>query len=289
MCNKFDLYACPDGATLGSKQYPAGFSADLVLTIFDKQASASLQIDSSGLKCQASLPNFKLGPLQVQGFQDPTPTVKIGWTSSEHAVHIDGQISLLDSSCGLHIDIEPPSTFVGHLHLMIFGIWDLDVEAGIVGDVKKWQTPCDGETIFLSAAFGADAIQFVQDQVKDQLEKGRNETQQYKQYTPKNVPDVPASATVMAIASTTWQTKQQSILAEFEAFQVTMKSLSARLKVASDKYTTALSKATYNLAAKQREQANAQRWLKYVQENQAIDIKLASSHLEVRHTNFRYI
>ena len=108
-----ELYICPAGTVIGTIVYPQGFSYQASMVVFGKKATIACAVSSSDVTVKGSLDDFSLGPLSVQGVNDPHPTLDIEISPSKQHVDIDGKIVFFDdeAAVSIHVDVLPKPSF----------------------------------------------------------------------------------------------------------------------------------------------------------------------------------
>ena len=108
-----ELYICPSGTTIGTIIYPQGFSFQASLVVFGKKATIACAVNKSSVTVKGALDNFSLGPLAVQGVNDPHPTLDVEISPSTQHIDIDGKVTFFDdqAAVSIHVDVMPKPAF----------------------------------------------------------------------------------------------------------------------------------------------------------------------------------
>ncbi|PUZ22120.1 hypothetical protein GA0116948_11161 [Chitinophaga costaii] len=100
------LYIAPNGGSIGTITYEAGFSFAANIKIFDKEFSLFASIGSNGLKAKGSLSALSIGPLEIHGYEKQNISLELAITSQEQLFHFDGAISLMGLSFGVLVHLS---------------------------------------------------------------------------------------------------------------------------------------------------------------------------------------
>ena len=78
-----------------------------------KKATIACAVNKSSVTVKGALDNFSLGPLAVQGVNDPHPTLDVEISPSKQHVDIDGKVVFFDdeAAVSIQVDILPTPTF----------------------------------------------------------------------------------------------------------------------------------------------------------------------------------
>ncbi|KAF4576311.1 hypothetical protein EYR36_004288 [Pleurotus pulmonarius] len=190
ICKHFSLYASPTGARFGGTTYEAGFSASLQLRIFSVSASASITVNTSGFKCQASVESFWFGPLYIQDAK-----LDVTWTLSQKYLYAAGRVKVAWWWISGHVSIGPTSSYSAAyavaspdedssiegstalettLHFPVFASYILPIS--IVGNSTPddWQIPITmrpEEPVHFSGSFTAELLAHITTKVKEHIRR----------------------------------------------------------------------------------------------------------------------
>ncbi|KAG5219350.1 hypothetical protein IMY05_C4946000100 [Salix suchowensis] len=183
------LYASPTGARFGGTTYEAGFSACLKLRIFSVSASASITVNTSGFKCQASVENFWFGPLYIQDAK-----LDVTWTLSQKYLYAAGRVKVAWWWISGHVSIGPTSSYSAAyavasadedspegstdlettLHFPVFVSYILPISVAGNSMPDDWQIPImmrPGEPVHFSASFTAELLAHITTKVKEHIHR----------------------------------------------------------------------------------------------------------------------